>query len=87
MPTAASRDHAVESITGPGRTSNVDEGAALGRGFELALARRHEGGSELGNLTQHGAILCGCGAMRLRQKHGVAEAGAITEHRAEPVAQ
>ena len=66
---AASGDHSVEPVAGPGRARDLDEGAALRRGLELALARGHEGGREFGDLAQAGVVLRGCGAMRLRQKH------------------
>ena len=49
---AASGDHVVEPVAGPGRARDLDEGAALRRGLELALARGHEGGREFGNLAQ-----------------------------------
>ena len=48
----ARRDQPIEPVAIPGRARDLDEGAALRRGLELALARGHEGGRELGDLAQ-----------------------------------
>ena len=77
----------IQPVAIPGRARDVDEGAALRRGFELAFARRHEGGRQFGDLAQAGVVARRRGAVRLRQKHAVAKSGAIGQHRSQPVAQ
>ena len=48
----AMRNHWLKAIAIPGRARDVDECAALRRGFELAFARRHEGRRKLGDVPQ-----------------------------------
>ena len=53
---AAMGDHPIEAAAIPGRTRNVDEGAALRRRLELTLARGHKGGRKLGDRAQLRAV-------------------------------
>ena len=86
--TAAGGNHSVEPVAGPGRARDLDEGAALRRGLELALARRHEGGRQFGNLAQAGRRRCADAARcACARNTRVAKAGAFAEHRGQPVAQ
>ncbi len=60
----------IQPVAGPGRARDVDEGAALRRRFELALARGHEGGGELRRSRARPAVLARIArAMRLHQEH------------------
>ena len=58
----------------PGGARDLDEGAALRRGLELALARRHQGAGELGDPAQRCAVLRQNRAVRVREKDAVAKA-------------
>ena len=49
---AATRNHLIEFAAIPGRARDIDEGAALRRGFELAFARRHESRRQLRDIAQ-----------------------------------
>ena len=83
----AIRNGAFERDAAPCRTDDIDEGAPLRRGFKMPFTRGREGGGELGEIAQRGWIISDNGTMRMRHKHRVAEAGAIAQHRREPVAQ
>ncbi len=51
----ATRNHCIEAVAIPCRARDLDEGAALRRGFQLTLARGHEGGRKLRDVAQAAA--------------------------------
>ena len=85
---AASGDHPVESVARPRLSRAISMKA---RPCVVVSSWRSREGTKAAASSaisrNRGLILRGCGAMRLRQKHGVAKAGAVAEHRGQPVAQ
>ena len=71
----------------PGCARDLDESAALARCLQLSLAGRHEGRREFGRLLQRAQIVRLDASMSLRQKRGIAKAGAVGQHRGEPAFQ
>src|SRR3954467_1934108 len=80
------RDQALQSVAIPGAARDLDEGAALRGGLEVAFARRREGGGEFSDLAQRLLVGSRGGTMRMRQKHPVTEAGSL-EQRTQPILQ
>lgn len=85
--TAARCDHPIKRAAAPRRAGDVDERAALRRGFKLALARRHKSESQFGNLAKCYLVTASRGAVSVCQKHGIAKSRSIADHRIEPTLQ
>ena len=71
----------------PRRARRFEEGAALRRGLEEALLRRHERGRKLGDGAQRRVVGGGDGAVGVHEEHRVAETAAFAEHHREPAPQ
>ena len=69
----------------PRGSRDLDERPALRRGLEMALARRNEGGSKLGEVRQQCIIAGRRSPIDVRQKDTVANPGAVRQHGSEPL--
>ena len=77
----------IKRVAMPGRPRDLDKGPPLRGGFQMPLPRGHECRRQFGNIVQGLSVHCSSSAISMAQQRAIAKAGAIEQHRGQPVLQ